>query len=226
VLMSGGFLVDPSPDGRTVPDMPLLPGRRSNYEFESASDLERDAFLGTLRSELDDDSSLDGAFAEVHARFVTFREAYLAGRIDARAFGRELSNLRVLDEDGIQWTLGATTNRWYSRSPHNASQWMPSPAPGQGGVVVDATGQASGWAVEDWEARRAQRAAEMRERLRFEEGTGPAEPERKMSIDEMFDRYVESATDGEAYSVDQTILVVEGLDNLDDADWRTLGPAE
>jgi hypothetical protein len=200
--------------------MAKMPGKRGTTEFNASADFGTESFLGTLRSELDEESQLDGAFAEIYARFVSLRDAYLSGRIDARAFGEQIRDLRVLDDEGMHWTLGATTMRWYVHNPHNAAQWIVAAGPGSGGIVVDATGKPSGWAVEDWQERREQREAERRATLpeaggsKFEEAdTASVQRGRKLTIDEMFDRYVDDDS-GQSYAVEASILIAEDLEPL------------
>jgi len=190
--------------------------RKNQPGFEVNESTTRDAFLGTLRSELDGDAALEGAFAELYARFGALRDSYDNGRLDVRAFGLALRDLRVIDTDGYQWTIGATTGKWYRRNQQEGMQWASAPVPAGKGTLVDHTGQASGWAVEDWEQRRARRLREDAERARDEENRRAAAPtaKRKMSIEEMFDKYVEVAEEVPTYSVDSTILVVEELPEL------------
>lgn len=190
--------------------------RKNQSGIEVDESTARDAFLGTLRSELDEDVTLEGAFAELYARFGALRDSYDSGRLDARSFGLALRDLRVIDTDGYQWTIGATTGKWYRRNQQEGIQWASAPVPAGTGTLVDHTGQASGWAVEDWEQRRARRLREDAERARAEEERREAAPtaKRKMSIEEMFDKYVEVAEEVPTYSVDSTILVVEELPEL------------
>jgi hypothetical protein len=67
--------------------------------------------------------------------------------------------------------------------------------------------------VEDWEERRAKRLQAEAEKARVEEQKREAAPtaRRKLTIDEMFDKYVETAEEESTYSVNETILVVEDL---------------
>lgn len=192
--------------------MAILP-RKSSFETEATEEVSRDAFLGTLRSELDEDVPLEGAFAELYARFISLRDAYDTGRLDTRTYGRALRDLRVIDPEGFQWTIGATTGRWYRRNYQEGGQWSSAPAPAGTGTLVDHTGQESGWAVEDWEERRAKRLQAEAEKARAEEQKREAAPtaRRKLTIDEMFDKYVETAEEESTYSVNETILVVEDL---------------
>jgi hypothetical protein len=190
--------------------------RKNQFGIEVDESMVHAAFLGTLRSELDEDATLEGAFAELYARFVTLRDSYDNGRLDAHSFGMALRDLRVIDTDGYQWTIGATTGKWYRRNQQEGGRWTSAPLPAGTGTLVDHTGQASGWAVEDWEQRRAQRLREDAERARAEEVRREAasNAKRKMSIEEMFDKYVETPEEAPTYSVDSTILVVEELPEL------------
>lgn len=106
-------------------------------------------FFGTLASELTEEVPLTGAFAELHARFEQLRDAYLAGRIDQTTFGRYLMDLRVLDQSGILWTIGASSGRWYRRAPQDGRTWSPTHVPTNvTGMVVDRFGEPSGWATQ------------------------------------------------------------------------------
>lgn len=84
-------------------------------------------FLGTLRSELDGAAALPEPFADLEARFLSARNAYLRGDQDAAEFGRLLVELVLVDGHGARWTLGATTSQWY-RS-WNGGPWTPTPPP-------------------------------------------------------------------------------------------------
>jgi len=192
--------------------MAILP-RKNSLDIDMGEEGPRDAFLGTLRSELDEDIPLEGAFAELYARFTSLKDAYDMGRLDTRTYGRALRDLRVIDPEGFQWTIGATTGRWYRRNYQEGGQWAASPAPIGTGTLVDHTGKEAGWAVEDWEERRAKRLQAEAERARAEETKREAAPtvKKKMTIEEMFDRYVESAEEEPTYSVNDMILPVEDL---------------
>lgn len=190
--------------------------RKADVGAEVDEDSIRDAFLGTLRSELDEDVPLEGAFAELYARFGALRDSYDSGRLDARSFGLALRDLRVIDTEGYQWTIGATTGRWYRRNQQDGGQWASAPVPAGTGTLVDAAGQVAGWAVEDWEQRRARRLREEAEKARMEVERRESLPgaQRKMTVEEMFDKYVEGSGEGEDYSVDSTILAVDELPEL------------
>lgn len=200
--------------------MAAKPGKRDPFEFDAIDRTDDDSFLGTLSILEGDAPTLGEGFSEVYARFVSLREAYLAGHIDAHSFGTQIRNLRVLDEDGIYWTLGATTMRWYAFNPHNATQWIASPLTAQRGDVVDADGRASGWAVENWQERRAQRAAEHAKHPTNGPDTGQsarsaarelptASDRRRLSIDEMFERYVYEDDASQHYAIEASVLSVD-----------------
>lgn len=92
-------------------------------------------FLGTLRSEFDEPAALPAVFA----RLLDDVEAVLAehrnGTLDEHATAAQLSELTLTDADGAQWTLGATTRRWYRRT--RGGSWLPTPPPAaSGGEVV------------------------------------------------------------------------------------------
>lgn len=204
--------------------MALFPKQDRRDGVPVADEVAREAFLGTLRSELDEDTPLEGAFAELYARFGALRDAYQTGRLESRMFGRALRDLRVIDPEGFQWTIGATTGRWYRRSQADNGKWMAAPAPVGTGMLVDHAGEESGWAVEDWEERRAKRLREEAERARLEEERREAAPEarKRLSIDEMFDKYVEVGDAEDTYAVEDSILAV---DDLPESNWAGGGSA-
>lgn len=100
-------------------------------------------FLGTLASELVVDTPLHGAFATAYTRFLRWRSEYLEGRLSPEELGEQLADLRVLDDAGGIWTLGASTGRWYYRRA-GGSGWTPGPTPTSVGVLVDRHGDPIG----------------------------------------------------------------------------------
>lgn len=205
--------------------MARLPRRSSGDDLEGEDSMMSEAFLGTLRSELDEDIPLEGAFAELHARYASLRESYLAGRMDPRVFGRALRDLRVVDLDGYQWTVGATTGRWYRRNVAEGEKWMAAPSPVGTGTLVDHAGQAAGWAVENWDERRRKRleAEAAKAEAAAAERSEDSENRSRMSIDDMFDKYVEAAEEASEYSIDEMILAI---DDVPESDWRDPSSSE
>jgi hypothetical protein len=192
--------------------MALRP-RRSEPVFEVSGDLFSEAFLGTLRSPLDRDVPLEGAFAELFARFDALREEFLSGKLDKISFGRLLMDLRVVDDDGVEWTIGATTSRWYKRGGADGNKWNPSPSPGRGGRLVNRFGDATGWAVENWDAKRLETGAGTQEAAT----AGP----KRVRIDDLFTEYVDSETETPVeYGVEEMILPLPEQPD-ESADWRT-----
>ena len=52
-------------------------------------------------------------FQEASRRYAEFRQQFDAGEIDEEEFQDEIEGLQVQDEDGIYWTVGAQTGKWY-----------------------------------------------------------------------------------------------------------------
>ena len=83
--------------------------------------------LGSLRSELDDTPELDPSFQSLEICFQAARLAYMEGRLSAPDVASLLQELRLTGSDGAEWTLGATSTRWYRRT--TGGRWQAWAAP-------------------------------------------------------------------------------------------------
>jgi LysM repeat protein len=52
-------------------------------------------------------------FQEASRRYAELRQQFDAGEIDEEEFQDEIEGLQVQDEEGIYWTIGAQTGKWY-----------------------------------------------------------------------------------------------------------------
>lgn len=66
--------------------------------------------------------------AKVLERFERVREQYRMGIIDVAAFNAALKLFQFPDSDGVLWTVGATSNRWYR---WDGGEWQPGEPPAQ-----------------------------------------------------------------------------------------------
>jgi hypothetical protein len=73
-------------------------------------------FLGTLRSEFDEPAALPSAFARLLADVEATLAQFQAGELDQHATAVALGEHTFTDLHGGQWTVGATTRRWYRRT--------------------------------------------------------------------------------------------------------------
>ena len=216
-----------------------------NAGIDVDADMIQNAFFGTLESDLEDTVVLDGAFAELSARFDQLRDAYAVDRIDQTTFGRYLMDLRVVDDNGVLWTIGATTGKWYRRTPQDGRKWNAAPTPTEGGgQVVDRFGNETGWATQTYtpaqEAQPDPLAAFGDHGSNFTHSSDPnpvepvkpePEPHQQrrgdrvvISVDEMFGTYVEEVTD--PVQVHTTILPVDEVTGDDSWKDRYGGVAE
>jgi hypothetical protein len=82
-------------------------------------------FGGTLRSELDEPSVLEPALQAIADTFKELHQKYDDGEMSEQEFGKALSEMIYVDSDGAQWTMGASTTRWYRRRV--GGRWSPTP---------------------------------------------------------------------------------------------------
>lgn len=75
----------------------------------------RSAFLGALRSELDDSAELHADFQALEEAVAATRAAYLGFRLTPEEAGQVFSMLRLTSADQREWTLGSTSGDWYCR---------------------------------------------------------------------------------------------------------------
>jgi hypothetical protein len=82
-------------------------------------------FLGTLRSELDEPEVLPAVMASIFAEYIELRQRYDEGITSEAEFSQELKGLIFIDKAGDEWTLGASSTRWYRRRP--GGHWVATP---------------------------------------------------------------------------------------------------
>lgn len=104
--------------------------------FDISGDL---SYLGSLRSEFDDDLVLDSSFEKLLIEFEKVRLAYINHKLNDIDAANLFKKLSITASDGSEWTLGASTKRWFRR--FSGSMWEYSPAPN--GVAVDSSSLAS-----------------------------------------------------------------------------------
>mgnify|MGYP006158192475 FL=1 len=73
--------------------------------------------FGVLPSEFSAPATLSEDFKDFEATVSQLVTAYQYGVIEPAAAAAALSEMIVIDHNGMQWTLGATTMRWYRRIP-------------------------------------------------------------------------------------------------------------
>jgi hypothetical protein len=89
----------------------------------------RPAFLGTLRSELDDSESGIHQDFEVLAGLVgAVRNAYLTHKLRPEPAAELFKMLRLASVDGREWTIGPTSGAWYER-PLGSQTWTQATLP-------------------------------------------------------------------------------------------------
>jgi ribosomal protein L40E len=67
-------------------------------------------------------------FREAEATFSRLRERFRDKQISQEEFSDSLKQLRIKDDDGRFWVLGAQSGRWYV---HERGQWIEAKAPSQ-----------------------------------------------------------------------------------------------
>jgi len=89
-----------------------------------------EVFLGTLRSELDSATRPAEEFLALEAAVRKILGYYRRGRITADVTASALSRMVIRTGTGTDWTVGATSGRWYRRPSGGA--WVPATPPGPG----------------------------------------------------------------------------------------------
>lgn len=87
----------------------------------------REAEHGVLRSELDEPEHLPEPFERLIESSSFQRHRFEKGEITKHQLGSELQALRATEADGTEWTLGATSGRWYKRPL--GGTWVPAMPP-------------------------------------------------------------------------------------------------
>lgn len=98
------------------------------------------SYLGGLRSELDDEATIDSSFSSLELAFGLVRSAYVSKKLTAIAAAELFRSLYIRSADGADWTLGSSTATWYRKDP--GSKWVAASAPV--GVTVDSN-SLGGW---------------------------------------------------------------------------------
>lgn len=86
-------------------------------------------FLGSLRSDLDDEIHLHESFARLQSAAAAVRAAYLTNRLSALDAANAFQSLRLVARDGTEWTVGPSSTRWYNR--RSGGTWSPAPPPSE-----------------------------------------------------------------------------------------------
>jgi hypothetical protein len=82
-------------------------------------------FLGTLRSELDEPEVLPAVMEAIFEEYLELRHGYDEGTTSEAEFSLQLKSLIFIDRAGDEWTLGASSTRWYRRRP--GGHWIATP---------------------------------------------------------------------------------------------------
>ena len=85
--------------------------------------------VGILRSELDEPKNLPGPFLDLITQIGQARHGYDTGSFTKSQYATLLRGLRIVGPDGTEWTMGATSGRWYCRPVGGA--WVPSTPPSE-----------------------------------------------------------------------------------------------
>lgn len=104
---------------------PFSRSRRGDDGDDTASTV----FLGSLRSEFDEEVPLHPAFSTLLAASGAVRGAYLNGRLGGEDAAAAFAELRLVGSDGAEWTIGATSGRWYRRV--TGGSWVPADVPAE-----------------------------------------------------------------------------------------------
>lgn len=87
----------------------------------------RETYHGALRSELDEPSRLPSAFEQLIEQAGQARHSFERGALTKIQLASVLQGLRVVAPDGTEWTMGATSGRWYRRPV--GGTWVPALPP-------------------------------------------------------------------------------------------------
>lgn len=94
---------------------------------------ERETYHGVLRSELDEPAKLPQAFEMLIEEANKARHLFERGEITKVQLAGVMQGLRVTGPDGTEWTMGATSGRWYRRPV--GGTWVPSLPPEDTGDI-------------------------------------------------------------------------------------------
>jgi hypothetical protein len=90
------------------------------------------ATFGALPSEFDTPERVAASFSTVLSAVSDLVYAYQTGKVTSEAAGRVLSDVLITDDSNIEWTVGASTLRWYRRLPGGAWRVASPPEQDQG----------------------------------------------------------------------------------------------
>jgi hypothetical protein len=102
--------------------------------FVEEDTVERETYHGVLRSELDEPAKLPMAFEQLIEEVSKARHAFERGDLTKVQLAETLRNLRVVGPDGTEWTMGASSGRWYRRPV--GGTWVPSLPPEDEGSMA------------------------------------------------------------------------------------------
>lgn len=105
----------------------MLNRKRGDDSNRSAAATPR-PFVGSLRSEFDESSNLHAVCIALQRAHDTLIAAWHRGRLEPADLLERLQLLRCADADGVEYTIGATTQRWYRRAV-GEERWRLAPAP-------------------------------------------------------------------------------------------------
>jgi len=89
-----------------------------------------DVFLGALRSEYDTPNVLPTAFIQLESVVQQLLWRWKKAEITAEITMQAMSDLVLTGQDGVLWTVGASSGRWYRRLPNQGAAWViASPPP-------------------------------------------------------------------------------------------------
>ena len=84
-------------------------------------------FLGTRPSRVTTADELPPTFVDLRRRFDEVRELYEDDEITREQYADQLSSLTLIDPNGVEWTIGATTRQWFRRTVEGT--WVAAPPP-------------------------------------------------------------------------------------------------
>jgi hypothetical protein len=126
---------------RTRRHEPAPEGLPDDLEVAVDPGVHTEVFLGTLRSEVDDPDELAQPFQLVAMVTEGVLSAYRRRDLTAEEAAQRLAVLRLRTAAGIEWTLGATSLRWYRRLP--GGRWVIAVPPREpDGVLIRSVDEA------------------------------------------------------------------------------------
>ena len=167
------------------------------------------SYLGGLRSELDDEVTIDSSFSSLELAFGLVRSAYVSKKLTAVAAAELFRSLYIRSADGADWTLGSSTATWYRKDP--GSKWVAASAPV--GVTVDSK-NLSGWIYDGIEKDLSEAILASADKISPDETGLAAKPSMVISQNDMRD-----STDTRSASYNYTIFGSTGATQEQNLDW-------